>query len=253
MEISSNGSGGRNYRISGRSYPSVATILDRAFPRPHLVGWASSMAAKAALAGGFEGMSEEEIHRRVQRAPYRWMRYRGAFGPLVHSQLESALAPAAEGVRPLWRKDGDAARYIEAARAFCSDYLIGVYAVETIVYSDRIGYAGTADLWAQARKGGGVTVADWKIGKGIYPDHALQLAAYAGADRIIHSGRIWSAPEAEAGAVVRLAEDGTYEARWLRASTLAEHLETFKNLVRLSKLLEDKDRVWDAERQTQNE
>ena len=247
MEVSSNGSGRRIYRISGRTYPSVTTILDESFPRPHLVGWASSMAAKVAVQEDFAGMEGDEIYRRIQRAPYPHMRYRGAFGALVHSQLEAALGPAVEGSFPMWRKNGDAACYIDAARAFCSDYLVGVYAVETTVYSDRIGYAGTVDLWAQARNGGGVVVVDWKTGKGIYPDHALQLAAYAGADRIIHSGKVWSMPEATAGAVVRLGEDGTYEARWLRASTLAEHLETFKNLVELSKLL-DGDRVWDAER-----
>lgn len=89
----------------------------------------------------------------------------------------------------VWWADGVIDGYVAAARAFCEENLLGVLAVECRVFSDRFNYAGTVDLMARSRSGK-VVMVDWKTSKYRYPDNALQLAAYAGADWMIDGGGI---------------------------------------------------------------
>lgn len=93
LKVHEDSSGRRVYETGGRCYPSVTTILSEAYPKPHLVGWGSKMAAQAAVEGGHEGMSEREALAYLQRAPYRYMRMRGNQGAAVRDQLEKILAP----------------------------------------------------------------------------------------------------------------------------------------------------------------
>lgn len=57
LNVHEDSSGRRVYETGGRRYSSVTTILSEAYPKPHLMGWGSKMAAQAAVEGGHEGMS----------------------------------------------------------------------------------------------------------------------------------------------------------------------------------------------------
>jgi hypothetical protein len=72
-------------------------------------------------------------------------------------------------------------------------------AIEETVWSDRHGFAGTADL--VARVDGAMTLLDWKTGKAVYPEAWLQNAAYRVAwNECSENGR----PPVTRGIVVRL-------------------------------------------------
>jgi hypothetical protein len=69
-------------------------------------------------------------------------------------------------------------------------------AVELTVFSARFKYAGTLDLWALGRDGMQY-IFDWKSGRAVYPEYAVQLAAYANAEYAIVNKRL-VAPNREA-------------------------------------------------------
>ena len=54
---------------------------------------------------------------------------------------------------------------------------LDIHLAETMVYSAKYRYAGTMDALAYRK---GIMVAlDWKTSNRLYPEHALQVAAYA--------------------------------------------------------------------------
>jgi hypothetical protein len=80
---------------------------------------------------------------------------------------------------------------------------------EATVFSRRHGYAGTLD--AICVLDGTLTLLDVKTGKSVYPEVALQLAAYAHADFVGHpDGTERRLPPVAAGAALHL-RPGGYE------------------------------------------
>ena len=89
-------------------------------------------------------------------------------------------------------------------------------AIEQVVWSDRHGFAGTMDLYAEVTLDGVAipAVLDWKSGKGIYAEALLQNAAYVQA--LIEMGH--AAPPV-AGVIVRLPKVETDPAFEVRVTT----------------------------------
>jgi len=56
-----------------------------------------------------------------------------------------------------------------------------LFASEAPVYSLQHGYAGTVDAIGWREREAAIVAIDWKSGKGIYREYALQVAAYAAA------------------------------------------------------------------------
>ncbi len=54
---------------------------------------------------------------------------------------------------------------------------LDIQLTETMVYSGKYRYAGAMD--AVAYRNGQLVALDWKTGNGLYPEHLLQVAAYA--------------------------------------------------------------------------
>jgi hypothetical protein len=191
---------GRFYRHPGRDgkslNPSITNIKDmKAIP---LVGWASRKCAEytsehiATLAT----LSPEEIKELVKGAPYRSDPDRpneAGIGDIVHEWIDEFVKtgavpdvsvytdkngrehPAPLTARQMWRQFGGVVdryhpEFIES---------------EFTVWSDRYGYAGTADLAAYIGPKRFTTLIDNKTGKQPYPDMAMQLGALAYADFIL--------------------------------------------------------------------
>ncbi len=149
----------------------------------------------------------------------------------------------------VWCADGVIDGYVAAARAFCEENLLGVLAVEYRVFSDRFNYAGTVDLMARSRSGK-VVMVDWKTSKYRYPDNALQLAAYAGADWMIDGGGIVrEVAFPSAAAVALLEQSGKYEARFLSRAKLAEHHALFTWLLDIKDFLGSANEAWNDSRE----
>jgi hypothetical protein len=160
--------------------PSVTTIL-RAFPKHALTNWAARTVAEWAWdhRDAWLGLDRAPAVDLLKREPLRQVRTAGNRGVDVHA----ALAELVAGGEP------EAAGYdahLEGLRAFVADWQPEPVAVEAEVLRYRTApvYAGSVDLVARLSDQR-LWLIDLKTSKGVYPDHALQLGAYACADVLV--------------------------------------------------------------------
>lgn len=128
-------------------------------------------------------------------------------GTSVHEAIERVI----DGERYDGAWDQGLAVYLDAFRSFAHDFQPEFGRRELTVFSDEWKYAGTLDAWMTSRTMPqlGVCLLDWKTGKGVYPDYALQLAAYAHAEYgFTADGESIKLPTFEKGLIVHLSPDG---------------------------------------------
>lgn len=193
---------GRIYTINGLNLWSVMTIIGNGLPKPAIAAWQSRTIAEFAVANHrqLETMLAGVRVRRVEgeqavyivsdpdaidaaitwlkESPWRESKRKMDVGSAVHAEAEAYVL----GV-PRPEPDGIVAPYLESFRHFLEDFEPEFLASEATVYSPAESYAGTLD--AIVRIGGRVLLLDYKTGKDIYPDVALQLAAYANAEFVL--------------------------------------------------------------------
>ena len=205
------------YRVGGHEelLPSVTTILKVIDKSGPLVGWARkdtlekvgkelhSYAARplngddyTLWVNGVLECAKDRIYRTKDEAADAGNAAHRLIAELLHGgkpDIPDELAPAVCG-----------------ALEMVSDYGLTVEAVECPVWHPRYEYAGTVDLIARDTDGR-LVVVDWKRAKGIYDEHAYQVAAYARAVEALTGEDVASAY------VVRLpreqSEDVQYECR----------------------------------------
>jgi hypothetical protein len=160
--------------------PSVTTvnrILDKSGP---LVGWAKRETAACAIrnldmlvrmrdAGGDVAAADW-----LKRIPDFQRDSAADVGTRVHRLVEQLD----QGAEP--EVTAEEAPFVAAYRRFLAAYRPRFMAVEEMVCSLRHGYGGTLD--------GQTWLLDVKTGSGLYPETALQLAAYGAADFIGRPG-----------------------------------------------------------------
>lgn len=186
------------YWLDGVKLPGVTTILDGGIPKPALVEWAAKTTARYAV-DRWDELATLPISARLDRLTRaRWEVSDAAKlnGTKVHGYAEAMVHGDPTEVPPEYLRAAEAvARLMDA-------YRIEPVAVERPVFHATHGWAGTPDLLAGM---GGATLVlwDWKTGRGIYPEVALQLAAYAHATHWLKpDGTVaeWEPPE-QCGAV----------------------------------------------------
>ena len=171
--------GGRLYTWDGEEYPSVTTIL-KAIPKPALTYWAAREAARHAVvmhrSGDLERLlrsgDEQAAVDEIKGAPWGARDKAGEDGSAIHRAIERAIL----GGQPPTVTPAQAPRYRQFER-FCTDHQPTWEASEATVYNRQHGYAGTLD--AICVLGGRRLLLDVKTGKGVYPEAALQMAAYS--------------------------------------------------------------------------
>lgn len=208
-------------------YPSVTTTVDM-LPKKFLQRWHANMAAELALD------SIEYLQRMVDRdrvgakkwvagAAWRYTNDRGAIGSKAHDLFERMIRG-----QQIRRQSMD----LEPYRANFRDFLDTVKPVlvraEDVAWSDTHRYAGSFDAWLQLRvvvladgswvldpdnvSGHAVwvnVIADWKTSKSVWPSVALQMSAYAHADKIIDpDGNEEPMPEFDGSVVLHITPDG---------------------------------------------
>lgn len=238
---------GRVYTRKGRNYWSVTTIIKGGLPAPALMGWGMRSVAEyavanhrqiAAMLGSVrlqraEGRIEIETVSRLQAlfgairdgkpvapvyvvddpdaiesavkwlasAPYRERDRKADVGSAVHSQIEAIILG-----KPRPEPGPAVAPYLVQFDRFVADFAPEWEASEGTVYSDSESYAGTLDWIAVI--GGRRLIGDTKTGKGVYPEAALQLAAYAHADFMgLTDGTDAPLPAFDGGVVLHLSPD----------------------------------------------
>lgn len=231
---------GRWYRWQGPAgqelYLSVTTIISSGVPKKNLPYWAArSVAERAAelLADGTlarlladHGGNPAPIVALLKEAPWEQRDAAADRGSRVHDAAERAVLRASAGLLDEEAPDPDVAPYLDQWRRWCRDYGVEFWAAEAPVFSRRFGYAGTAD--AIVERDGRRYLVDYKTNeKGLYPEVALQLSAYAHADFIgLPDGTEHPMPELAGALAVNLQRD-QYVVWELDRELLARHFHGF--------------------------
>lgn len=207
----------RFYDWRGESFWSVTTIINGGVPKPALINWAKKFTATYAwenfdtFKAMYDSGDEAGCIDWLKNAAFRSRDKAADLGSIVHASCE---AVALGKPIPPWPKE--AQPRMDGFKAFLADYQPEFHNVESSVYNRSENYAGTLDAIA--------TIADrrylldMKTGKGVYPEVALQLAAYRFAEFIAGAdGAEYPMVDVHACAVLHLPEAGGYELVDVRA------------------------------------
>ena len=172
-----------HYFLDGQGpIASVTTILQVVDKSGPLIGWAKRITAEAALkhrnelAGWVESFGDDSAVQMLTKAA-TVIRDRAAnAGSEIHPYAE-AIARGQDVEVP-----EDLAPYVAAYRTWIARFEPEFLAAEEMVCSLEHGYAGTLDAIVEIA--GETWLLDYKTSKGVYPETALQLAAYGAAEFI---------------------------------------------------------------------
>ena len=167
---------GRHYRDprTDALVPSVTTVLG-ALSKPALPGWAARTVAEqaAAMKASLPNLEDAEIVDLLKGAPWRSSGRAAARGTSVHEVIEQKLG----GLDINADDTGVAAPWVKSVERFLEEHEVVPWHTEVTLFGD--GYAGTCDFVGTID--GVACYADWKTGKDLYPEVALQLSALANA------------------------------------------------------------------------
>ena len=166
-----------SYLLDGEKVLGATTILSKSIPKPALIAWAANESAKFAV-NQWDELAAMPIVDRLDRIKKEWrgVRDRAALrGTEVHNLAERVVHGEEVEV------PDHLAGHLEAYIKFLDDFKVMPVLVEKPVFSRTYKYAGTFDLIAEID--GVRWLLDIKTNaSGVYPETALQLAAYRYAD-----------------------------------------------------------------------
>ena len=188
--------------------PSVTTILGQ-LAKPALTNWAAKEVATYAVENilAWQDLPTDDALDLLKRAPYRNMTKKGDLGTAIHTAIDTWIGgePTIDNL--------DLLPYVGAAISFMDDHVEKVVHSEVTIFNRTYKYAGSTDCIVTL-KDGRTAIVDWKSGKAVYPEVALQLSGYANGEFIGHDdGTVADLPQIDVGIVVHLPGDGTYTSR----------------------------------------
>lgn len=194
---------GRLYSWGPETFRSVTTIL-KALSKDALIYWAAREVAEYAYDArdDWQGLDRMKAVRLLKGSPWDKRDKAGNLGTAVHDAIESLVLgqtppPYPESIAP----------HMDNFARFVKDYRPEWQASEAAVFSRKYGYAGTLD--GIVTIGGRTYIIDAKTGKGVYPEYALQLAAYANAEFVgLPDGTEGTLPRIDGGLILHLTADG---------------------------------------------
>lgn len=208
---------GRTYTWGNESFVSVTTLLG-ALSKPALVNWAAKEVAEYAIEHlpeitALAAADKPGAIRALKGSPWQKRDEAADLGTYVHNQIEAHILGQTPPPPP-----GLVAQRVAHFTQWLDDYRPEFEASEATVYNRNCRYAGTLDMIAVV--GGQRYIIDVKTTKsGVYPEHALQLAAYAHAEFIgAPDGSEVPMPSIDAGAVLWINPRG-YEFTRVRIDT----------------------------------
>ena len=216
---------GRMYRspADGELVPSITNVIG-VLDKPALPRWAAKMVAETAyrMRHALPEMEEAEAVDMLKGSPWSKSKRAADRGTDIHAYLEARL----------WGRDPDplseeASEYVAAAEAWLHTWQPEPLLTETTVFG--VGYAGTGDLWA--RIGGVETIVDFKTGKALYDDSALQVAALWGASEAVVDGELRLAPPVTSACLVLIGKGGKHETK--QVVDLMGSFEAFESALQL--------------------
>ena len=166
----------RGYTINGQKYARVTSTLS-IINKPGLVGWTKKVVLDKArdvlfrYAGSAGPMNLSAMMLEIETAGAE-RETAAALGVKIHSLIQQLWEEgAAVCVPPEFYPQ------VASAVAFLREYEIQPVHTEFTVWNEALHVAGTID--GVGLRHGRVVIWDWKTGRSLYPETALQLAAYA--------------------------------------------------------------------------
>jgi hypothetical protein len=215
---------GRHYRINDVDYISVTTALEHGLGKPNLIRASAKYTAEY-VADNFLDVRQYGIDngdtefKRWLKTRYReeWDR-RMNLGSDVHDAIEFEILNDAVG-KAVYSDKQIAAR-MRQFHHFAEDSTIDFEAAEVVVVNETLGYAGTLDAIGTFDLGppsqGFYTakelaefsfpraMIDFKTGSEVWPESAIQLAAYAHAEYMLVGDQQLEIPKVDYCAVLHL-------------------------------------------------
>lgn len=195
---------GHSYVLDGESVAGVTTIISEGLPKPALVDWAARETANYAVNNWTELTAEQPAQRlrKLEKARFVLTGEATARGITVHNYAAALLAGHTVDVPDAYTD------IVDQCLAFLRDWQITELAVEATVINRAWGYMGACDLIARVGDDPTVWLFDWKTGRsGVWPEVALQLAAYAHAESMLVDDIERPFPTVERAAAVYLTAD----------------------------------------------
>lgn len=201
---------GRNhsYYLDGRKLPGVTTILGDGLAKPALVNWGINTTAGYAIDNWAElaELKPSERLDRLKKSPYAERDAAARRGTEVH-RLAELLGHGKEVTVP-----DELAGHVESYVKFLDEFEPEPLLLETAcVNISRWPYAGTFDGILDFPRWGRRLVDIKTARSGVFPDNALQLAAYRNATHYAAPGDNWTLhpmPEVDGCAVIHVRADG---------------------------------------------
>ena len=196
FQITGNRGGVRAYQLPGSSEPywSVTGVLGNTVAKPALQGWYNKQGREAVtevlsptIGKLLTSKILDDSIEQAKKRPYKTSRESADVGTRAHDLFHRHIVNARQ------RRTAPGGYRIQATQ-FATDLHI-VYesflefekshiskwlASEFAVYSSFFGYAGSVDALAMDNEGRYMVI-DFKTGSRLYPENALQVAAYANA------------------------------------------------------------------------
>ncbi|MFD9629803.1 hypothetical protein [Streptomyces violascens] len=214
--------GGSRFYLSpetAEKVPGVTSIVGM-LPKPYLTFWAARMTAETAVANlpAVASIAERDETGAVdylRNAHTRYTKLRANVGSDAHDLFERMIR-----LEEIGRVHPDLEPYRLGFAEFLTTVRPQLIRAEDVAWSDEHNYAGSFDAILRVRLGEDgrpdhengtwhTLMVDWKTSKGAYPDVALQLAAYAHADRVISpDGVSEPMPEVDGAAVLHITPEG---------------------------------------------
>lgn len=175
-----------HYMLDGVKADGVTTVLSNTLPKPALTAWAARTVAEFVADNQIEvtalwGEGRDRMVNELKQTPYRERDAAANRGTEVHALAEK-LVRGEEVEVP-----GELAGYVDAYVRFLDEWQPKPLLVEAPIGNRKWNLAGTLDLVAKLPNGQ-VALMDVKTSKGVYPEVALQLAAYANAEFYMELG-----------------------------------------------------------------
>lgn len=196
---------GRTYQWNDESFFSVTTILN-ALNKPALPKWAANSVAEYALRQWslistlLNEEREAEALDLLKGSPWREKEKAASTGTLVHEAVEAYVA-GIDSMSPTTDK------HVNQFELWLQNFKPTIIENEVTIFNRTYNYAGTLDLLVDMDTD--IWLIDVKTGKGIYPEYAMQVAAYANGEFIgRHNGRETPLPKVTRGAILHLRPNG---------------------------------------------
>ena len=171
-------SGLRFYTWEGLEYPSVTSVRNLAGMPFKLNIWRTNQVIDRAMTK-YTDLGAMLARGGDPKAVASWLRKAADEKRDAAANLGTRVHDAAASGKTLAEVSADVAPFLAQYLHFLDHSGIEILVSERQVWNLTIGYAGTFDLIGRFKRTGKTFMIDLKTGTGTYPEHALQLEAYA--------------------------------------------------------------------------